>query len=58
MQEHWKMHKKWMGWKMLVLGALVLANAKWNTLSWPNFIGTIVILAGLSKLMMSCKSCK
>ena len=57
MQEHWKMHKKMMGWKMLVLGALVLANTKWNVVSWPNFIGGILAIAGILKLVV-CGKCK
>ena len=47
----------WMGWKLLVVGALVLANAKWPMLSWPYFIGGIAVIAGLAKLFMPCK-CK
>lgn len=58
MDEHWKMHKKMMGCKMLVLGALVLANAYWNIFNWANFIGWILVIAGLVKLVgYSCK-CK
>ena len=53
--EHWKMHKKMMGWKMLVLGLLVLANTKWNIVNWANFIGIILAIAGISKLIMPCK---
>ena len=57
MQEHWKMHKKMMGCKMLVLGILVLANTYWNVFSWANFIGIILIIAGVMKLAGHCK-CK
>jgi len=59
MQEHWKMHKKCMGWKMLIIGALVLVNSYWPVFSWPNFIGWILVICGIMKLskqpMCSCK---
>lgn len=42
------------GWGMLVLGALVLANAYWPMLSWPVFIGAAAVIGGLSKMMMPC----
>ena len=58
MQEHWKMHKKMMAWKMLVLGLLVLANSMWNVVSWANFIGILLAISGLAKLIMPCKCCK
>lgn len=58
MQEHWKMHKKMMGCKMLVLGLLVLANTRWNVVSWQNFIGGVLAIGGFLKLIMSCKQCK
>jgi len=57
MQEHWKMHKKMMGCKMLVLGALILANNYWGIVSWANFIGGVLAIAGVLKLIMSC-GCK
>jgi len=52
MQECWKMHKKCMGWKMLVLGILVLANSYWNVVDWATFIGGILAIAGILKLLM------
>ena len=58
MQEHWKMHKKMMSWKMLVLGLLVLANATWNVVSWATFIGGLLAIAGLCKLVIPCNCCK
>jgi len=58
MEEHIKMHKKCMGWKMIVLGALVLANSYWNVLSWANFIGWIVVIGGVVKLTKPMKCCK
>ena len=57
MQEHWQMHKKCMAWKMLVLGLLVLANSAWSIVSWASFIGGLLAIAGLCKLVMPCK-CK
>lgn len=52
MHGDWKMHKKMMGVKMLILGALVLGNVYWPMLTWPAFIGWILVLAGLFKLSM------
>lgn len=45
-----KPHKMW-GVKMLVLGLLVLANAYWAFVEWPNFIGILLVLGGLWKLV-------
>ncbi|MDO8623341.1 MAG: hypothetical protein Q7R52_03770 [archaeon] len=45
-------HMKWMGGKMLVLGLLILANAYLIVVDWSVFIGIIVALAGLFKLIM------
>jgi len=45
------MHKK-KGAVMLVLGLLILANAYWSIVSWPVFIGIILALAGLGKIIM------
>ena len=50
------MHHGHHGWKMLVAGLLVLANAYWAFLSWPYFIGGLAVLGGLVK-MIPCK-CK
>jgi uncharacterized membrane protein HdeD (DUF308 family) len=57
MHEYWAMHKKMMGCKMLVLGALVLANSYWNVVSWTNFIGIVLAVAGIAKLV-GCGKCK
>jgi uncharacterized membrane protein HdeD (DUF308 family) len=57
MQEHWKMHKKMMGCKILVLGALVLANTYWSVVNWANFIGIVLVVAGILKLVKPC-NCK
>ena len=40
------------GVKMLILGLLVLANVKWAFLDWGYFIGILIVLGGLCKLMM------
>ena len=48
-------HMKMWGLKMIILGLLVLANAYWLILDWSLFIGVILIIAGLAKLLMpSC----
>jgi len=57
MQEHWKMHKKKMAWKMLILGALILANSYWQVFTWVNFIGWIIVIAGIVKLCKPACSC-
>ena len=58
MQEHWQMHKKMMAWKMLVVGLLVLVNSSWSIVSWADFIGIMLAIAGLMKLVMPSKCCK
>ena len=57
-EEHWKAHKKMMAWKMLVLGLLVLANSAWGVVSWTNFIGILLAIAGILKLLGPCCKCK
>ena len=57
MKEHWRMHKKMMGCKMLVLGLLVLANSYWNVVDWVTFIGGILAIAGLLKLLVPMHAC-
>lgn len=57
--KHWMMHKRMMGVKMLVLGALILANMYWGILNWVAFIGGVLALWGLIELIMpGCKMCK
>jgi hypothetical protein len=45
------------GWKMLAIGALVLANAYWPFASWPVFIGGLAVIKGIWMMCMPCK-CK
>ena len=39
------------GIMMLIVGLLVLANAYWMVLGWDYFIGIILVLAGIIKLV-------
>ncbi len=58
-KKHWIMHKRMMGAKMLILGALVLVNVYWQFLNWVAFVGGIFVLWGLMELIMpGCKMCK
>ena len=50
MKEGWAMHKKHMGTKMLILGALILINAYWMVVGWDYFVGIVLALAGFVKL--------
>ena len=49
-------HKKNKGLGMLVLGLLVLANAYWNVMTWGYFVGIVLILASLAKMIMHMKN--
>jgi|WetSurMetagenome_2_1015567.scaffolds.fasta_scaffold238227_2 uncharacterized membrane protein HdeD (DUF308 family) len=44
------------GWMMLVLGLLILANAYWSIVDWAVFIGVIVALVGIGKVLMMSKN--
>lgn len=48
-------YHKGKGGIMLVLGLLVLANAYWNVLPWGMFVGLVLALAGLVKLLIRKK---
>ena len=48
-------HHKMMGCKIMVLGAIVLANAYWMFIRWDYLIGIMLVLAGLAKMMMCCR---
>ncbi len=51
-------HRCW-GGMLLVLGVLIVLNDLWAMLSWGMFIGVIVALKGLIKLLMPyCTHCK
>jgi uncharacterized membrane protein HdeD (DUF308 family) len=39
------------GGKMLLLGVLVLLNAYYMAFNWANFIGLLLVLVGLKKLL-------
>lgn len=39
------------GVMMLIVGLLVLANTYWAIVSWDYFIGIILVLAGIIKLL-------
>jgi len=48
-------HKMMKAWAMLILGALVLVNAYWPFIDWAGFIGALLVLAGIAKLIMPNK---
>lgn len=48
-------HHKGKGVMMLILGLLVLANSYWYFLDWAMFIGLILVLGGLVKMLMPKK---
>ena len=44
--------------KLLIVGVLVLANAFWSFLDWGVFIGLLLVLVGLLKLLKPmCPHC-
>ena len=45
--------------KLIILGGLVLVNSLWDILSWGIFIGGLLVLGGLIKLVKPmCPHCK
>jgi len=48
------MHKQ-KGVAMLVLGALILINVYWPMLTWWAFVGWVLALGGVLKLLMPHK---
>ena len=54
---HDEMHgmHKMKGAGMVVLGLLILANTYWGFLAWAGFIGALLVLGGLLKLLMPMK---
>ena len=54
------MHKKWHMKKaigMLILGILVLINTYAQILTWEVFIGALLVIGGILKLVMPHKCC-
>lgn len=55
---HGTCYRCW-GGMLLALGVLIVLNDLWAMLSWGMFIGVIIALKGLIKLLMpTCKHCK
>jgi len=44
-------YSKGKGTMMLILGLLIVTNAYWSVVTWDYFIGIILVLAGLVKLV-------
>lgn len=38
----------------IVVGLLVLGNVYYPMLSWPAFIGALIVIAGIAKLLHKC----
>ncbi len=47
------------GGKLAVIGVLVLLNTQFNVISWPMFIGALLVLGGIAKIAMpnGCGHC-
>ncbi len=58
MKEMNKEHMKHKGAMMLILGALILANVYWIKLGWGTFVGGVLVLGGLAKMLHGCKGKK
>ena len=52
-----EMDKKHMGMHMIILGGLILLNVYWMKLEWGAFIGGVLVLGGLTKVIHRC-TCK
>ncbi len=50
-KKHMGRHMKHKGATMIVLGGLILLNVYWINLGWATFIGGVLILGGLAKLI-------
>ena len=48
---------KWHGAKKLLLGLLILANVYYIKWDWATFIGSLLVLFGLWKMMMPGYGC-
>jgi uncharacterized membrane protein HdeD (DUF308 family) len=58
MKKQKKECRKMMAYKMLVIGVLILINSAAGLLSWANFIGGLLAIAGILKLVLPDKLCK
>ncbi len=50
-KEDMKYNHKNKGMVALILGLLILANAYWAIVGWDYFIGIILVIAGIIKLI-------
>jgi len=50
-------HMKHKGLIILILGVLILVNAYYAVVGWAIFIGAILVVAGLLKLVIPHKPC-
>lgn len=41
-----------MKWGLFILGLLILANSYWRIVRWDFFIGLMLVIAGVSKMLM------
>ncbi len=48
-------HMKMKAGMMLILGLLILGNVYWLNVGWDVFIGAILVIAGLLKLIIPHK---
>ena len=55
-EEHCREHKRKKGFMILILGLLILGNASWMVVGWDVFIGLVLSIAGLCKLLMPHKN--
>jgi uncharacterized membrane protein HdeD (DUF308 family) len=51
-KEEYMMHHGFKVSMMIIVGLLILANAYWKFTTWDYFIGGLLVLFGLIKLMM------
>ncbi len=54
MEDYVRYHR-FKSWGSLVVGLLVIANAYWGFLTWDYFIGGLLALFGLIKLLIPVK---
>lgn len=57
MDEHFAKHHKYMVYTPLIVGALILINSYLIRLSWITFIGWVLVLTGLCKIIMHKTCC-